>query len=199
MNRIANGDSDLMQNILAWIYQNWTNACVIGKHLSIGEQINFRKHRTGEYRSGIWKDIGHARYHVSEDVYNKNLYYNDEVEILHFQVSDESVNCENINNEKGTITSFTSIRDSEVCPFSDWFWKIHIEFVRRRAGRISDEIGGLQHWWNLQSNHNGNQCYSTIIEISYWEVHCLVRHSSCIGMIIESSFVLFSLRIDAND
>jgi len=81
-NKIANGDPDVVQNILAWNYQNFSNAFEKGRVLSIGEQVNFMKHRAGELRSGIRRDFGHGGYHANEDVHCKNLYYNGEVEIV---------------------------------------------------------------------------------------------------------------------
>ena len=84
-NRIANGNPDIMQNILAWNFQNYNNAFVKGKQLSIGEQVNFMKHRAGEFRFGIRRDFGYGRYHANEDVFNKKLYYSGEVEIHHVQ------------------------------------------------------------------------------------------------------------------
>jgi hypothetical protein len=112
-NRIARGDPDIMQNILAWNYQNFTNAFVKGKKLSIGEQVNFMKHRAGEYRSGKRRDFGHGGYHANEDVHCKKLYYAGEVEIYHFQYEDDAEHEEDIHNGKGEITSFTSIKDVE--------------------------------------------------------------------------------------
>jgi hypothetical protein len=112
-NRIANGDPDIMQNIVACNFQNCNGALAKGKKLSIGEQVNFMKHRAGEYRSGIRRDFGHGRYHANEDVHCKKLYYAGEVEIHHFQYHDESENEEDVNNGKGEITSFTSVKDVE--------------------------------------------------------------------------------------
>ena len=112
-NRIANGDPDIMQNILAWNFQNWSSASAKGKTLSIGEQVNFMKHRAGEFRSGIRRDFGHGRYHANEDVHCKRLYYTGEVEIHHLQYNDESENEEDVNDGKGEITWFTSVKDVE--------------------------------------------------------------------------------------
>ena len=112
-NRIANFDPDIAQNLLAWNIVNCESASAKGKTLSIGEQVNFMKHRAGEYRSGIRRDFGHGRYHANNDVFCKHLYYNGEVEIHHFQYHDESENEEDVNNGKGEITWFTSVKDVE--------------------------------------------------------------------------------------
>ena len=112
-NRIANGDPDVMQNILAWNFQNCAGANARGKMLSIGEQVNFMKHRAGEFRSGVRRDFGHGGYHASQDLFNKKLYHSGEVEIFHFHYSDEAEHSEDINNGKGEISAFTSIKDVE--------------------------------------------------------------------------------------
>ena len=112
-NRIANADPDITQNILAWNFQNYSNASAKGKALSIGEQVNFMKYRAGELRSGIRRDLGHGWYHANEDVHGKNLYYNGEVEIHRFDYYDDADHAECPNDGKGDITAFTSIKDVE--------------------------------------------------------------------------------------
>lgn len=112
-NRIANFDPDIAQNILAWNILNCESASAKGKTLSIGEQVNFMKHRAGEYRSGIRRDFGHGRYHANEDVHNKKLYFSGEVEIYHLQYEDEADHEESPHDGKGEITSFTSVKDVE--------------------------------------------------------------------------------------
>ena len=112
-NRIANFDPDIAQNILAWNILNCESANAKGKTLSIGEQVNFMKHRAGEYRSGIRRDFGHGRYHANEDVHNKKLYFSGEVEIYHLQYEDEADHEESPHDGKGEITSFTSVKDVE--------------------------------------------------------------------------------------
>jgi len=118
-NRIANADADIAQNLLAWNIVNCESASAKGKILSIGEQVNFMKHRNGELRSGIRRDFGHGRYHANEDVFNKKLYYAGEVEIYHLQHEDDADHEENPHDGKGNITAFTSIKDVEAsCIFS---------------------------------------------------------------------------------
>ena len=68
--RIAGGDPDLKQNILAMAFQNTQNAIARGKELCIGEQVNFMKFRAGNLKSGSRYDFGHANYKSSEDVYS---------------------------------------------------------------------------------------------------------------------------------
>ena len=112
-NRIAQGDPDLMQNILTFNFQNFQNAYARGKVLSIGEQVNFMKYRAGEFKSGIRRDFGYGSYHAHDDVYNKNLYYNNEVEIFHIHHEDDADHDESPEQGKGEITAYTSIKDVE--------------------------------------------------------------------------------------
>ena len=87
--RIAKGDPDLEQNILAMTYQNNQNAKSRCKDLSIGEQVNFMKFRAGNLKSGTRYDFGHAQYKGSQDVYNKNLYYQGELELHRIHYEDD--------------------------------------------------------------------------------------------------------------
>jgi len=112
-NRIAQGDQDVAQNILAWNCQNFKSASLKGKILSIGEQVNFMKHRAGEFKSGIRRDFGHNGYRAHLDMYNKKLYYTGEVELLRLQYEDDADHEERPNDGKGDITAFTSIKNVE--------------------------------------------------------------------------------------
>ena len=150
-NRIANGDPDIAQNLLAWNFQNFTNAFARGKKLSVGEQIVFMKHRAGELRSGIRRDFGHGGYHANEDVHCRQLYYAGEVEILHFQYHDESENREDVDNGKGEITWFTSVKDVEAAVIfqvdlekflSLLSKKEQMVFLKRLEGFTLKEIAG---------------------------------------------------------
>jgi hypothetical protein len=150
-NRIANGNPDVMQNILAWNFVNCESTSAKGKTLSIGEQVNFMKHRAGEYRSGIRRDFGHGRYHANGDVHNKKLYYAGEVEIYHLQHEEDAEHAEDINDGKGEITSFTSIKDVEAAVIfqvdlekflSLLTNKERIIFLKRLEGFTLKEIAG---------------------------------------------------------
>jgi hypothetical protein len=88
-NRIANGDPDLQQNILAMTFQNTQNAISRGKDLSVGEQVNFMKYRVGNLKSGSRHDFGHGQYKGSQDVYAKHLYFKGELEIHRIHYEDE--------------------------------------------------------------------------------------------------------------
>ncbi len=110
--RIAHGNPDLEQNILAHNCVNYANAKSRGKVLSIGEQVNFMKHRAGEFRSGIRNNFG-ARGHKANDVFNKRLYYDGEVELHSFHYEDNGDNEECPENGKGSLTLLTAMRNTE--------------------------------------------------------------------------------------
>ena len=148
-NRIANGNPDIAQNLLAWNYQNCTSAGAIGKQLSIGEQVNFMKHRAGEFRSGIRRDFGHGSCHANEDVHNKKLYYSGEVEIHHIEYSDDADHEESPHDGKGDFKSFTSIKDVEAScifqvDFEQFLARLSIMerniFLKRLEGYTTAEI-----------------------------------------------------------
>ncbi|MBD3340632.1 MAG: hypothetical protein GF353_16105 [Candidatus Lokiarchaeota archaeon] len=135
--RIANGDTDVLQNILANIFQNCTVASAKGKTLSIGEQVNFMKHRAGELRSGARNHFGNYD-RKAGDVYNKHLYYQGKVEInyLHFEDDDG----------KGALTAFTAMKNSE----DNYILKIDLEnFIDTLSDReriiFMKRLEGYQH------------------------------------------------------
>ena len=105
--RIANGDPDIEQNILACNVQNYRSAQTKGKELSIGEQVLFMQYRAGEFRSGIRNEFG-SKGCTSRDVLNKRLYYQGKVEIHHI---DHEV--EHPENGKGAIAAMTSVKNHE--------------------------------------------------------------------------------------
>ncbi len=106
--RIANGDPDLKQNILAMAFQNDQNAKSRGKELSIGEQVNFMKYRAGNLKSGTRYDFGHAHYKASKDVFAKRLYFQGDVEIHHIHYEDDAEHEESPENGKGHINGALS-------------------------------------------------------------------------------------------
>ena len=105
--RIANGNPDIEQNILACNCQNYRSARCRGKELSVGEQVVFMQHRAGEFRSAMRNDFG-SKGCKSKDVLNKKLYYQGKVEIHHI---DHEV--ENPEGGKGAITAMTSVKNHE--------------------------------------------------------------------------------------
>ena len=105
--RIANGDPDIVQNILACNIVNHQNAKLRGKKLSIGEQVNFMKHRAGEFRSGVRNEFGNTG-HTTKDALSKRLYYEGEVEVHSIQYEEEQSQC-----GKGMLTAYMSNKNAE--------------------------------------------------------------------------------------
>jgi hypothetical protein len=124
--RIANGDADIEQNILACNVQNYRSAQTKGKDLSIGEQVVFMQHRAGEFRSAMRNDFG-SKGCTSRDVLNKRLYYQGKVEIHHI---DHEV--EQSEDGKGAITSMTATKNHE----ANYIFQIDME---RFMGALADE------------------------------------------------------------
>ena len=105
--RIANGDPDLRQNILACNIVNHRNANLRGKKLSIGEQVNFMKYRAGEFRSGVRNEYGSTG-HTTKDAMSKRLYYEGVLEVHSIQYEEEQSQC-----GKGSITAYMSNKNAE--------------------------------------------------------------------------------------
>jgi hypothetical protein len=124
--RIAKGNPDVEQNILACNVQNYRSAQTKGKELSIGEQVVFMQHRAGEFRSGIRNEFG-SKGCKSKDVLNKKLYYQGKVEIHHI---DRDV--ENPEDGKCAITSMTSVKNHE----ANYIFQIDLEIF---LGALADE------------------------------------------------------------
>jgi hypothetical protein len=142
--RISGDDPDLEQNILAFNHLKLQSALARGEKLSIGEQVNFMKHRAGELRSGARLPIGHGRYKGKDDVYHPGQYFQKKVEIHHFDYPEE---C--INDGRGSLTFTSSIKNLE----ADALFEVDIEqftsmlipverkvFLLRIAGYDVDEI-----------------------------------------------------------
>ena len=110
--RISKGDDDLMQNILAFNHQNLQNAQLKGKYLSVGEQVNFMKHRASELRSGVRHYLGHGRYKGIDDVYSPFPYLHGDIQIHHFDYANGD-NDEQTGDGKGELTFSTSIKHLE--------------------------------------------------------------------------------------
>lgn len=110
--RIAKGDQDVEQNILAFNHLNRQSALSRGKCLSIGEQVNFMKHRASELRSGARHFVGHGQYKGNDDVYSPVPYYQGKVKIHHFDYADGD-NDENTGNGKGELVYTSSIKHLE--------------------------------------------------------------------------------------
>ena len=134
--RISKGDPDLCQNILAFNYVNLQNANARGKILSIGEQVNFMKHRAGELRSGARHYIGHGHYKGKDDVYAPLPYLRGEIQIHHFDYSDASDNKECIADGKGKLTWTTSHKHLE----DELVFKMDLEIFTSLLSQVERQI-----------------------------------------------------------
>ena len=110
--RISKGDPDLLQNILAFNHQNLQNAQSRGKALSIGEQVNFMKHRASELRSGARHFVGHGQYKGNDDVYSPVPYFRGDIHLHHFDYTDGD-NDEQTGDGKGELVYTSSIKHLE--------------------------------------------------------------------------------------
>lgn len=146
--RISKGDPDLLQNILAFNHLNLQSADAKGKCLSIGEQVNFMKHRASELRSGTRHFVGHGQYKGKDDVYSPVPYFRGDIHLHHFDYAD-SENEECIGDGKGELTFTTSIKHLE----DELVFQLDLDefiamlipverqiFVSRLAGYNVDEI-----------------------------------------------------------
>lgn len=134
--RISKGDPDLCQNILAFNYVNLQNADARGKSLSIGEQVNFMKHRASELRSGARHFIGHGHYKGKDDVYAPLPYLRGDIQIHHFDYSDASDNKECIADGKGKLTWTTSHKHLE----DELVFKMDLELFTSLLSAIERQI-----------------------------------------------------------
>ena len=140
--RISNGDRDLEQNVLAWNYVNNVNSSIRGKALSIGEQVNFIKYRAGEFKSGRRRDFGHTGYKATCDVMNKQLYYNNEVSILHLDHQDGD-NDENPMAGRGDLTSLTAIKNLEDVVLFDIDFNVFLMLLKPKERKVFlDRLSG---------------------------------------------------------
>ena len=147
--RIAKGDTDLEQNILAFNHLNLQSAQSKGKCLSIGEQVNFMKHRASELRSGARHFVGHGQYKGNDDVYSPVPYFRGDIYLHHFDYHDALDHDECIGDGKGELTFTTSIKHLE----DEVIFRLDLDefiamlipverqiFVSRLAGYNVDEI-----------------------------------------------------------
>ncbi len=133
--RISKGDPDLLQNILAFNHLNLQSAQSRGKALSIGEQVNFMKHRASELRSGTRHFLGHGQYKGNNDVYHPIPYYQGKVQIHHFDYSDGE-NGEKSGDGKGDLTSSTSTKHLE----DELVFKMDLELFKSMLSPMERQI-----------------------------------------------------------
>ena len=141
--RIAKGDQDIEQNILAFNHLNRQSALSRGKCLSIGEQVNFMKHRASELRSGARHYVGHGQYKGNDDVYSPVPFFRGDIHLHHFDIE------ESTGDGKGELVYTSSIKHLEdelvfqmdLNAFKSMLQPIERQiFVSRIAGYNIDEI-----------------------------------------------------------
>ena len=108
--RIFNGDKDGMQDALSMAYLNYTR-CLARKNrkLSIGECVNFMKHRATELNNGTRPHFGNVTTRRTNDVYFRLAYLDGEVERLSFDFEDS----ENEEGDHGQIAFQTRVPHRE--------------------------------------------------------------------------------------
>ena len=110
--RIAKHDKDLAQDILSMAYANYQAAHSRGKELSVGELVNFMKHRCGELYHGHRLPFGNRKQRSTSEVYRKSNYLNGDVELLSLDfVKDDGDDVEGNMDGHGFYTFMTATRD----------------------------------------------------------------------------------------
>jgi hypothetical protein len=108
--RIAKGNKDHAQDILAMAYCNHQSASSRGKELSPGELVVFMKHRCGELRQGARLPFGNKSGRSTGEVYRTSNYLNGDVELLSLDfVKDDGDDVE--GDGHGFYTSMTATKD----------------------------------------------------------------------------------------
>ena len=148
--RIARGNQDHAQDILAMAYSNHRSASSRGKELSIGELVTFMKHRCGELRQGKRLPFGNKSGRSTGEVYRVSNYLNGNVELLSLNfTSPDGESGEDAFDGHGQITAMIATRD--ICEnvlfevgmegflacFSDW---VRRAFLLKVAGYTYKEI-----------------------------------------------------------
>ena len=131
--RIFNGDKDGMQDALSMTYLNYTS-CLARKNreLSIGECVNFMKHRATELNNGSRPHFGNLTTRRTNDVYFRLAYLDGQVERLSFDFEDG----ENEETDKGSLAYQTRIPSNE----NDILFNIDFAKFRSRLNRVEREL-----------------------------------------------------------
>ncbi len=131
--RIFNGDKDGMQDALAMVYLNYTS-CLARKNreLSIGECVNFIKHRATELNNGLRPHFGNITTRRTNDVYFKKTYLRGDVELLSFDFEDG----DNEECDKGPLAFQTRVSSDE----NDILFNIDFAKFRSRLNRVEREL-----------------------------------------------------------
>ena len=131
--RIFRGDEDSMQDALGMAYANY-NSCLARKNrqLSIGECVNFMKHRSTELNNGHRPHIGNRSTRRTNDVYFKQAYLRGDVELLSFDFEDS----ENEEGDKGPLVFQTRVSSNE----NDILFNIDFTKFREQLNRSEREL-----------------------------------------------------------
>jgi len=86
---IAKEDADVAGSIIAMAYQAYENAQKRGKTLSVGELVNFMKHRANDLKHGNRLHMGSVSKQISKDVYSPRNYLSGEVEVFSLELKEE--------------------------------------------------------------------------------------------------------------
>ena len=148
--RIAKGNQDHAQDIMAMAYCNHQSASTRGKELSAGELVNFMKHRCGELRQGKRLPFGNRSGRSTGEVYRVSNYLNGNVELLSLNFANpDGESKEDDFDGQGKITAMMATTDisedalfevgmeSFLAGFSDW---VRHAFLLRMAGYTYKEI-----------------------------------------------------------
>ena len=110
--RIAKHDKDLAQDILSMAYANYRSASAKGKELTVGELVNFMKHRCGELYCGKRLPFGNRTQRSTGEVYRKSNYFNGNVELLSldFENKDDDGN-QSLLDGRGIMAVMTATKD----------------------------------------------------------------------------------------
>ena len=110
--RIAKGNQDHAQDIMAMAYCNHLAAASRGKELSAGELVNFMKHRCGELRQGRRLPFGNKSGRSTGEVYRVSNYLNGNVELLSLNFTGlDGESKEDALDGQGQITAMIATRD----------------------------------------------------------------------------------------
>ena len=148
--RIARGNLDHAQDILAMAYRNHKSASSRGKELSVGELVAFMKHRCGELRQGKRLPFGNKSGRSTSEVYRVSNYLNGNVELLslNFTKPDGESGEDDLDGQ-GYITAMMATWDMSndvlfqvgmegfLAGFRDW---VRCAFLLKVAGYTYKEI-----------------------------------------------------------
>lgn len=158
--RIAKHDQDLAQDILSMAYVNYQSASAKGKELTVGELVNFVKHRCGELYHGQRLPFGNRTQDSAGEVYRTSNYLNGDVELLSLDfVKDDGDDVEGGLDGHGFYTAMTATRDMS----DDILFEIG----------FCDFLKGLD-------KHTRKALLMRVAGYSYVEIARRIKRSSCV-------------------